>query len=290
MGERAPSARLGGDVKRFIRGVDSLPTLPSVVARVNELVQDPTSSAADINRAIRQDIALSARILKLVNSSFYGFPRRISSITHAVVILGYNTVRNVVLSAFVLDSLGSKDLPFGHREFWIHSLGVGVAANTLAGRRSLPDADDAFVCGLLHDVGKVVLHQYAREDFADVLKVVKDKDCLIADAEREVMGATHADVGAALLEAWHLPPHVVEVVGCHHSPEAAHGAPDLAAAVHVADILARSLLVGSGGDRRIPRASREAWGRAGAPVDQVADLLREIARDIRKVDAFVELL
>ncbi len=96
-GEAGPVRLGGGDLKKFIRSIDALPTLPLVIARVNELVEDPKASAADINNAIRQDVALSARILRLVNSSFYGFPRRISSITHAVVILGFNTVRNVVL-------------------------------------------------------------------------------------------------------------------------------------------------------------------------------------------------
>ena len=112
MGESTKRIRLGeSDLKRFIRRIDSLPTLPSVIARVNELVESPTASAADINNAIRRDLALSARMLRLENSSFYGFPRKISSITHAVVILGFHTVRNVVLSAFVLDAFsGSIDV------------------------------------------------------------------------------------------------------------------------------------------------------------------------------------
>lgn len=279
----------GGDARKFVRSIDNLPTLPSIVAKVSEIIESPTASAADINRVIRQDMALSARILRLVNSSFYGFPRRISSITHAVVILGFNTVRNVTLSAFVLDAFAARDLPFGHREFWIHSLGTAVAANTLAKRWGASEAEDAFMGGLLHDIGKTVLHQYARDDFAAVLKVVKEKDCLIYDAERECIGTTHAEMGGALLDAWHLPPHLVEAVTFHHSPGAAPDS-NLAAVVHLADIFTRALLVGSGGDERIPRASREAWARLALDTAQVGELLQEIAREIRKVDAFVELL
>ncbi len=289
--EGAKKARLaGGDLGKFIRSIDNLPTLPSVVARVNELVENPSSSAADINQAIRQDLALSARILKLVNSSFYGFPRRISSIAHAVVILGFNTVRNVVLSAFVLDSFASRDLPFGHKTFWIHSLGVGVTASILASRRGISEGEDAFIAGLLHDVGKVVLHQYARADFAEVLKVAGEKDCLMYEAEQEVLGTTHAEVGAMLLEAWHLPERLVKAVGLHHAPADADEHRDLVAAVHLADILTRSLLVGNGGDSRIPVASPDAWSRAGVSLDGVEDLFHEIAREIRKVDAFVAML
>lgn len=279
-----------GDAKKFVKSIDNLPTLPSIVAKVSEIIENPTASAADINSVIRQDLALSARILRLVNSSFYGFPRRISSITHAVVILGFNTVRNVALSAFVLDAFSVRDLPFGYRDFWIHSLGTAIAANTLAKRLGFADAEDAFMGGLLHDVGKVVLHQYAREDFAAVLRIVKEKDCLIREAEKEALGLTHAEVGSALLDAWHLPPKLVEAVGLHHAPGASVEAAELSAIVHLSDIFTRALLVGSGGDSRIPRASREAWARLKLDTSQVGELLREIAREIRKVDAFVELL
>lgn len=291
MGESKKRVRLGeGDLKKFIRRIDSLPALPTVVAHVNEIVESPTASASDINNAIRRDVALSARILKLVNSSFYGFPRKISSITHAVVILGLPTVRNVVLSAFVLDAFSGKGLPFGHREFWIHSLGVGAAANALAKRRRLAETEDAFVAGLLHDVGKIVLHQYARADFNDALRIVAERDCLLYDAEREVMATSHAEIGSLLLDTWHLPSHLVESVALHHTPDVATQSPDLTAVVHVADILTRALLVGSGGDLRIPRASHAAWTRIGVAVGEVDDLVREIAGEVRKIDAFIELI
>jgi HD-like signal output (HDOD) protein len=111
MADKEPAGRPA--LERLVEGIDTLPTLPSIVARVNELVQDPTTSAANLNEVISKDLALSGRLLKLVNSSMYGFPRRISSVTHAVVILGFNTVRNVVLSSFVLDAFDARDLPFG---------------------------------------------------------------------------------------------------------------------------------------------------------------------------------
>jgi putative nucleotidyltransferase with HDIG domain len=285
-----PGKLAEGDARRFVRGIDNLPTLPSVVARVSEIIDSPNASAADINKVIRQDIALSARILRLVNSSFYGFPRRISSITHAVVILGFNTVRNVALSAFVLDAFNAKDLPFGHREFWIHSLGVGVSANAMARLRGSADAEDAFIAGLLHDVGKIVLHQHARTQFAAALMEVKEKDCLLVDAERDVLGLTHAQVGSMLLDAWHLPPRIVEAVERHHAPETSTEARELTAIVHVADILTRALLVGNGGDRRVPLVSHQAWSTLKLDLTQVSGLLKDIARDIRKVDAFAELL
>jgi putative nucleotidyltransferase with HDIG domain len=288
--DQPPQRIADGDARKFIRSIDSLPTLPSVVAKVSEIIDSPNASAADINNVIRQDISLSARILKLVNSSFYGFPRRISSITHAVVILGFNTVRNVALSAFVLDAFAARDLPFGYREFWIHSLGVGVAANALAKNRGVVEAEDAFIAGLLHDVGKIVLHQFARDEFASALRVVKDKDCLLVEAEQEVLGLTHAHVGSMLLDAWHLPPRLVDAVAKHHVPDGSSEPDELASVVHLADIFTRALLVGNGGDGRIPRASHDAWTKLKLELSQIDELFKEIAVDIRKVDAFAELL
>ena len=291
MADKKERRRLsGGDPQKFIRSIDSLPTLPSVVAKVGELVGNPGTSAADINNVIRTDIALSARVLKLVNSSFYGFPRKISSITHAVVILGFNTVRNVALSAFVLDAFVARDLPFGYREFWIHCLGTGVAASALAKRRGLAQAEDAFMAGLLHDVGKIVLHVYARPEYAGVFRRVKERDCLILEAERDVLGMTHAEVGGLLLDAWHIPEHLVETVKLHHEPDGASAGPDLTAAVHLGDILTRALLVGNPGDKRIPRASQEAWDTLGFALGEVDGICREIAQEMQSVDAFVELL
>jgi len=291
MDENAKRSRLAGhDLDELIRRVDNLPTLPSVVAKVNELVESPGSSAADINHAIRQDLVLSARILRLVNSPFYGFHRRIKSVAHAVVILGFSTVRNVVLSTFVLDSFAARDLPFGHREFWIHSLGTGAAAATLARRMGLAEAEDAFVAGLLHDVGKVVLHQYARDDFAVVARAAAERDCLLYDAELDMLGTSHAEIGGRLLDAWQLPEDLVEAVRSHHVPGEAGGYRDLVAVVHVADILARALLVGNGGDARIPRVNAEAWSRAGAPPEGIEAVLREIADELRKAKAFMDML
>jgi len=143
------------DLAKIVGKVEGLPTLPSVVARINQLIDDPNASAGDINEVISHDLALSAKILKLVNSAFYGFPRRISSMTHAVVILGFNSVRNIALTAFVFDAFDTGALPFGHRNFWVHSVGTAVTADALATRAGLHIGDDAFVAGLLHDLGKV---------------------------------------------------------------------------------------------------------------------------------------
>jgi HD-like signal output (HDOD) protein len=275
----------------IVGSIDALPTLPSVVSRVSELVDDPSASAGDINEVISHDLALSAKILKLVNSAFYGFPRRISSITHAVVILGFQTVRNIALSAFVLDAFDSSSLPFGYRNFWIHSVGVGVAANVVGSSQGLPMSDDAFMCGLLHDIGKLVLHQHMREEFAKVMAKVGSEDTTLVEAESQVLETGHAEVGALLMEHWQLPVKMVCALRHHHTPdEAPEEAAKLVAAVHLADILARSLLIGSGGNEKTPVASQAAWNLLGLSAEDLPRIMAEISNDMGKTEAFIDLV
>ncbi len=277
------------DPRELIRDVDSLPTLPTVVTQINELVESPKASAADINRIISNDLALSSRILKLANSTFYGFSRKIGSIGHAVVSIGFNALRNAVLSAFVFKAFDARDLPFGYRDFWIHSIGVAVASQALARRRGLSDTEDAFMCGLLHDCGKVALHQFARDHYAAVLAKVREDDCLLLDAELAVLDTTHAQVGGMLMEEWRLPERMVDVISNHHRwTESSH--PQLCACTHAADVLVRAMMIGSPGDARIPRVDEGAWRALGFPVNGVEDLMKMIAVDMRKVDAFIQMI
>ena len=278
------------DPKNIINKVGDLPTLPSVVARVNEMVGDPAVSAGEINDVISKDMALSARILKLVNSAFYGFERKIASVTHAIVILGFNSVRNVSLSASVFEAFDARDLPFGYRDFWIHSIGVAVASNVIARRKRLADLEDAFMCGLLHDIGKIVLHQFAREDFARVLDEVKQRDCLIYDAELDILETSHAQVGGLLTDRWHLPKKMVDVIRWHHSPRGAAEAAELTAAVHIADVFARALMIGSGGDRKVHRVDPAAWALVGMEEEGPGTLLRQVAAEMHVADAFVDMI
>ncbi len=278
------------DPRKIIRNIDDLPTLPQVVARVNEMIGDPSVSAGDINDIISKDVALSARILKLVNSAFYGFPRRISSVTHAIVILGFNAVRNMALSASVFQSLLARDLPFGYSEFWVHSIGVAVAANVIAREKRLKAVEDAFMCGLLHDIGKVVLHQYARDDFARVLARVEKEDCLIYDAELDLLDTTHAQVGALLTDEWKLPERIVNVIESHHTPTEATESPELTAAIHLADVFTRALMVGSGGDNKIPQVDPGAWSLLGFSDEGPGPIMRQVASEMHTADAFIELI
>jgi len=279
------------ELARIVGKVEALPTLPTVVARISQLIDDPTASAGDINDIISRDLALSSKILRLVNSAFYGFPRRISSMTHAVVILGFTSVRNIALSAFVFDAFDTTGLPFGHRNFWVHSVGTAVAADVLAVRSGLPANDDAFVAGLLHDVGKLVLHQHAREEFSRILDRVAREDITFLEAERAELEFGHAEIGALLLENWKLPERLVAALRFHHDPAAApEGQRQVAAVIHAADILTRAILLGSGGDEKMPAMAEAAWQTLGLSEADLPKVFSDISGEINKAGAFMELI
>ena len=280
------------DIRTMLNAVEDLPTVPEVVTVLNRQISDPSSSASDINTTLSRDAALSATILRLVNSPFYGFARRITSVTHAVVILGYSAVRSLALSAFVFESVGRNGASaLDVKELWRHALGAAVAGRTAARHLRIRQDEDAFVGGLLHDLGKVVMNQYFTTAAKAVAAEVKASDCLFREAEAKVIDYDHASLGGGLAERWNLPGILVGAIACHHAPASAPEAcRTLAGLVHVADILARTLLVGSGGDRQIPELSPEVCEALGLKPESMEPLLRETAVEIEKAADFFTLI
>ena len=261
----------------LIQQIGSLPTLPSVIVQVNEKVSNPKTSAFDLARTILEDQALTARLLRLVNSPFYGFPRRIATVSEAVTILGFHPVRNLLLTASVVDLLVGEEMPeFSPIGLWEHSIGAAVAASLLARYARHEDREEVFVAGLLHDVGKLVLFQFATKEFVKVLETARAEDTTIRAAEQRLLGFTHDQVGRALAERWRLPVRLIEAIGCHHRPELAQVAKREAAIVHAADILARALRLGSGGDDAVPPLDPDGWRRLGLPPATLDPLIGEL--------------
>lgn len=280
------------DIQKILGKIDKLPTLPYVVSTLNDLIKNPNTSAADIHKVIMKDQALSSRILKLVNSAFYGFSERISSISHAIVILGFNTVKNVALTASVLNMFGGSDGKdsevFDRKGFWVHSLAVAGTARLIASRVRLPSAEDIFVAGLMHDIGKLVLDQFVHDKFVEVLKVVKDKNIHIKDAENQVLdGVNHSQVGAWLATRWKLPSALVQIIGFHHRPALSDQFLKPVACVHLADILVRTLDIGSGGDSTVPQISPEAWEALDLSFDELGEIMIAMENEVADAEQLI---
>ena len=237
-------------LEALLRQVRDLPALPSAVLRVMQLTDDPKASAGDVARALASDQALATRVLKLANSAFYGASRRIATISEAVVILGMRTTRNLTMATSCQDLLEAEvpGYALDRGALWRHSLACGAAAQALAKRARYRGLEEAFVAGLLHDVGKVVLSTYLKDQFSLVLRRAWGGGIPYEEAEREILGFSHAEAGARLLERWNLPDALVGAVRHHHAPLDAAMPSPLPGLVHVADAVCLTLGIGLGID------------------------------------------
>ena len=185
------------DPKKIIAKIDDLPTLPRTVLKITELVNDPKSSAKDIARVITDDQVLTARLLKLVNSSFYGLPQRISTVTGAIVLLGFDAIRNLLLTTSVFDMFATRNKSRLQEQerFWDHSLGCAVGAKVIGNFLRHDKIEELFVCGLLHDIGKIVEMRFLPTEFSKVASTVEKENILMIAAENKILGFNHADLG-----------------------------------------------------------------------------------------------
>lgn len=260
-------------IKKIAESVISLPTLPIVISKMIELVDSPRTSAAALARLISADQSLTAKVLKLANSAYYGFPREISTVNMAIVVLGFNAVREMGLSISVFDVFKrtASSSYFDVSRFWEHSVGCGVASRMLARSFRQALAGEAFVAGLLHDVGKVILKQYFDDDFASIIRAQQEAGVSLDDAEAAVIGITHARVGAWLAEKWNLPEIICESIARHHDPWEAGVEQQLIACISVGDLLCHRTNTGHSGRLVPPVVDQRLWqifGAAGIPVDE----------------------
>ena len=277
------------DLDRVIARVEDLPTLPRTVLRITELVNDPKSSARDLARIITDDQVLAARLLKLVNSSFYGFPQRISTITGAIVLLGFDAIRNLLLttSVFELFSNRKKLSLIRQEQFWDHSLGCAVAAKVIGNHLRYDKVEELFVAGLLHDIGKIVEMIFLSQAFKDINQMVRNKNILMITAEEKILGYGHPEVGKLLAERWNLPPKLMSVILHHHQPSSAGRFAFEAAIVHLADILCRALNIGYAGDNKMPTLDKAAWESLRIKPEAIELLLEAIIQEFDDISLFI---
>ena len=273
-------------LNRIIRRVEDLPTLPRTVLRITELVNNPGTSARDLADVVVDDQVLTARLLRLVNSSFYGFPRKISTVTGAIVLLGFDAIRNLLLTTSILDLFSNKNrkTDFNREKLWDHSIGCAVGAKIIGSYLKYERVEELFVAGLLHDIGKIVEMLFLPKDFAQIVSIVEKENILLFSAEERVLGYTHADLGRLLAKKWSLPSKIEAVIANHHQPDAADDFKLEAAIIHLSDILCRALDIGSGGDSRIPALNKSAWEVLGLDISAVEPVMHAIETEFDSIN------
>lgn len=240
-------------IRRQVERLRELPTLPAVVQRIAQALEQSDVNLSEVARLIEADQVLTAHLLRLANSAFYGVSGQIGSVTRALTILGTAITRSLIYGVSVLD------LHIELAGFWEHSIGTALAAGALAKHLGLRAPEEVSGAGLLHDLGKVVLYKQEPDVFAAVLERAAAEGLHFADAERALLGVDHTEVASWLLARWRFPVRLLEPVVHHHTPERARVARVETAVVHVANTLVRAYGYGFGGDRRIPTISRPAW-------------------------------
>ena len=253
-------------VVEFIKGVDSLVSFPAAGARVNELVNDPSVNMTEISKAISLDPALTARLLRMANSSAFGLSAKVDSVARAASVIGTKRLRDLVLATSTVSAFeGIPNTLVTMENFWRHSLYCAVAARVLADSFNKRNGDTLFLAGLLHDIGQLLIfNQRPQQAKAALIKVLDSSDDLsMHEAEREIIGFDHAQVGGELLRHWNFPDVLVECVEFHHAPDQAKQFPEEVAFIDVANSIAALAEVDSVAVEDVAVAERDAWAIIG---------------------------
>jgi signal transduction histidine kinase/HD-like signal output (HDOD) protein/CheY-like chemotaxis protein len=244
-------------IKWHVSKLNKLPTLSAVATQLIKLTMDETSDAQQVAAIIETDQSLASKVLQIVNSASYGFAGRVTTMTHAVSLLGFSTIRSLALSMTVSDMFGPSEEAgaFDRAGFWKHSLACAVCAELIAERAGTRYARETFLAGLLHDIGKIALDTCAREDFDRVIREAADKHISVLEAERQLLETDHAVVGKWVAERWGLPEIFTHAIWLHHQPPGtlpeSGFSEGLVEIVHLANIVVRSQMIGAGGDSKV---------------------------------------
>lgn len=269
------------EFRRALQEVKNLPTLPGIVAKLTRMAEDPDTTTEQMGRVISKDHILAAKLLKLVNSAFYGFPQKISSLSSAIILLGFNVIKSLIISASIFELMESSDV-----ELWEHSLGTAVAASILAKRLGIKDPEEVSTAGLIHDIGKVAVKMELPEQYDEILNIVEMKKVSMFEAERLVLGLDHAEVGGWLAKSWFLPRKLVEPISCHHLPKSSREEPLASAILHFSDVLIRGLGYGHGTDIWVPPLSKFAWETLGLSAQDLDEILAQVEENLWEVKGF----
>jgi len=252
--------------------LEQLPSLPQVVSELMSSFASEEVDVGTIAEQIAHDQALAARVLRVANSSFYGLQCKVGTINEAVVVLGFRAVRSMVLAVGVNGVFKPERCPgFDVSGYLRHCVGVGMVARQLAPACS-HSPEQAFVGGVLHDIGQLLLADIFPEQFAAVLRYRQQHDCPMAIAERDVLGIDHAEVGGLLARAWRFPEALQEAIADHHAPATALNG-SLANLIHVADAVAHGLGLAHQADEMVMPVDRTAWNRLGLDGNRIVELL-----------------
>lgn len=281
--------------KRLERVIHRLPSLSTTAMKVIEVCDTPTVSPNDLNRIISLDPVLTGQVLKLINSAYYTLPHKITSLTRAIIMLGINTVKNLVIGSSVLGSIGGKSSfkAISSDDFWEHSLCVGVLAKLIAGEVGVSKVlhEEYFMAGLLHDLGKIPLNAQMTAEYEDILKLSEEDDTPIHKLESKLLGFNHYQVGAMIATIWKLHGSLMNSIRHHHHPENAD--PEhktITQIIALSDLYAYKLGFGERrGDQAEEALSKSLLSDLQLTDNRISGLKEDILEEIEKAKVFLQL-
>ena len=273
--------------------VKGFPTLPDVVHKVLPLMEDESSSAKELADLISYDQAISSRLLKVSNSAYYGFMRKIATVKHAIVVLGLQEVKSLTLGIAVLDTMKGvgSGTSLNGKELWMHSIGCAIAGQIIAKLVGGVKPEVIFTASLLHDIGKLVLDIYFGKEYVKIVEKTKENGLSMAEAEKEVMNVDHADVGGWICETWKFPPALTLPIANHHHLEGVNkDYLRLTLIVHLADILCKQARIGNSGDNNIPVIHPLVQSCLKLTKDDLGIIVENLKQEEDKVKSFLSAI
>lgn len=274
-------------LQAMIDSMSDLPSMPDILEELFRVTSTPSCSSKDVARVLEKDQGLTAKLLRVANSPFYGLSRKVDTVERACTVLGLNTVKNMALSVSIMDVFGSAGgrSSIDVAEMWRHNLGCAVSAKAVFETR-FKGGDDVFVGGILHDIGKIILDTYMQDEYFEVMKL-HDSGVPLLDSEIRVLGRTHAAVGRILARRWRFPEKVEAMIAFHHRPKETKVAMDHVAAVHVGNEIAKALMLGKSNEIYVMPIDKTCWDMFFKNGDNIEGLLFKIQEEFYQIeDAF----
>jgi len=253
-----------------VERIESLPTIPPILKKILSIIEDPNISLNKITEFVSTDPTLTARILKMVNSPVYGFPGRISSISHAMVILGLNAVKGLLLGVSVFEIMQKNMIGL-----WEHSLSTAIFARIIATKKELQSPEEISIAGLLHDIGKVIFIIAFKDEYLKLLESARIKKQYIYEVERDYFGITHAEIGGIIAQKWHFPSKLIEPIMYHHRPQVSEKFKLETAIVHLSNTLAIARGIGYSGEIFVPSVHVYTWELLNFREEEIVEIFKE---------------
>ena len=272
---------------QLVKGIINVVSMPEIFFKLDEAINNPYADISNIADIISDDPGLSARLLKIANSSLYAFPSKIETISRAVTIIGTRQLRDLALATSVLNvfkDVSSEVLDMG--SFWRHSIACGIAARTIGIYRRAANIERLYVLGLMHDIGRLIMHMEIPAKAAETLEVAVVEKKFLHDVEKQILGYNHGEVGSELMKSWKLPISLSEPVLYHHNPTAANRFADDSAMLGFAEILATAMAFGNSGEYYVPAINEGLWESLGLQTSMLEVIVKQVDREY---DTAVEL-